>query len=63
MRQISAGVRSHDWRFKGFWSSLKEFEVYGYSSTLSWPFLIVFLGILLCLTVDTDRKHGGARES
>lgn len=26
--QISAGVYSHDRRFKGFWGSLKEFEVY-----------------------------------
>lgn len=63
MRQISDGVSPHDWRFKGFWSSLKESEVYGYSSTLSWSFLIVSLEIWLYLTADTDRKYGGMRES
>lgn len=63
VRQISDGVSSHDWRFKGFWSSLKESGVYGYNSTLSRSFLIVSFEILLYPTVDTDRKYGGMREN
>lgn len=51
MRQISAVVSSHDQRFKGFWSSSKESEAYGYGR-----------GILLYFTADIDRKYGGQRQ-
>lgn len=48
--------------FEGFGSSLKGVEVFQHSSAPSWSLLIAFSGILLCLTVDTDRKYGGAGE-
>lgn len=48
--------------FEGFGNSWKKVEIFQHSSALSWLLLIAFSGILLCLTVDTDRKYGGAGE-
>lgn len=42
---------------------MKDFEVYGSSSTRSGSFVIVFSEILLDFTVDTDRKYEGKRSS
>lgn len=47
---------------EGSGNSLKGFEVFQHGSALSRSLLIAFSGILLCLTVDTDRKYGGAGE-